>query len=243
MEREIYNNMRAIESDHWWFRARRAILSDQIRRMRLSERANILEVGCGTGGNLQMLANFGHVTGVEPDDESRTYASTRTGVPVVGGMLPNQLPSFEQPFDLIAALDVIEHLDEDEASVRVLGQLLKPGGRMLTTVPAHPWMWSHHDLVHHHKRRYRKAEYLAIFEKAGLKVTRASYLNSLLFPAIALARVIKLPGKAESSLGDAVPPAPLNALLHAIFKFEKTLLAASNLPLGVSILVIAERPA
>lgn len=241
MEREVYDNMRMVEQDHWWFRARRTILADQLRGMGLDRNARILEVGCGTGGNLQMLADFGQVTGLEPDAESRAYAGTRSGVPVVAGTLPAGLPDFPEPFDLIAALDVIEHLDEDQASVQALGRLLKPGGRMLTTVPAHPWMWSHHDLIHHHKRRYKKAEYLNIFGAAGLHVTRASYFNSLLFPLIALARVADR--AREGGQGDAVPPPPVNAMLHAIFKSEKALLRAFNLPFGVSILVVAERPA
>src|SRR5690606_37739711 len=111
------------------------------------------EVGCGTGGNLEMLAQFGQVTGLEPDDESRAYASDATGVPVVFGLLPDGLPDFDGPFDLIAALDVIEHLDDDGGSLVALRRKLSPGGYLLTTVPAHPWMWSQHDALHHHKRR------------------------------------------------------------------------------------------
>lgn len=241
MEREVYNNMRTVEQDHWWFRARRTILADQIERMNLAGNPQILEVGCGTGGNLEMLSRYGEVIGLEPDDESRIYAAERSGRPVVSGMLPHALPSFPHSFDLIAALDVIEHLDEDESSIRALGQLLKPGGRMITTVPAHPWMWSHHDQIHHHKRRYRKSEYLDMFDRSGLKVARASYFNSLLFPAIAFARLMPSTERSHNN-GDAVPPAPVNALFHSIFACEKWLLRSFDIPFGVSVLVVAERP-
>jgi len=241
MERQIYNSMRRIEQDHWWFRARRAILADQLEQLNLKAGARILEVGCGTGGNLEMLSRFGQVSAIEPDAESRAYASEKSGVPIAHGFLPGPLPAFEAGFDLIAALDVIEHLDEDAASVAALAGLLAPGGRMLTTVPAYPWMWSAHDLAHHHKRRYRKADYLKLFEAAGLRVTRASHFNAALFPPIALVRLVM--GKGGSGGGEALPPAPLNGLLRWIFAAERHVLRRLDIPFGVSILVVAERPA
>lgn len=241
MERSVYDNMRKIEQDHWWFRARREILGDQLERLNLGPDARILEVGCGTGGNLTMLARYGHVTGVEPDTESREYAMEHTGVEVLPGFLPGPLPEFGGQFDLIAAFDVIEHLDRDRDSLIALQGLLKPGGRMITTVPAHPWMWSEHDAVHHHKRRYRKAEYLDLFAAAGLRLVKATYFNSLLFPPIAAVRLAKRGGGGGGD--DAIPGAAVNKLLTSVFSFEKHLLRLGNLPFGVSLLVAAEKPA
>ncbi len=241
MERNVYNNMRVIERDHWWFRGRRAILQDQLSRLALSEGSRILEVGSGTGGNLKMLARFGHVTGMEPDGESRAFAETQTGIDVLSGLLPHALPAFGWSFDLIAALDVIEHLEEDQASVTALAGLLKPGGWMLTTVPAHPWLWSSHDVVHHHKRRYRKADYLALFANAGLEVVKVSYFNSALFPLIALLRLAKF-GRESGRGDDALPPGPANALLARLFAAERLPLRMIGLPFGVSLLVVARRP-
>jgi SAM-dependent methyltransferase len=244
MERSVYDNMRVIEDEHWWFRARREILSDQLQRLNLTADARILEVGCGTGGNLRMLSRFGGVTGMEPDEPSRAYAEKVAGVPVLSGFLPRPLPEFGAPFDLIAALDVIEHLEDDEGSVVALANLLKPKGRMLTTVPAHPWMWSQHDVAHHHKRRYREAEYLKLFDAAGLRILKASYFNSILFPPIALVRLLKLGAQDGKAGGDeAVPVGPLNRLLTGVFGLEKILLRAGRLPFGVSLLVIAEKSA
>jgi SAM-dependent methyltransferase len=242
MDRAVYENMRRVEQHHWWFRGRREILSDQLRGLNLPAGARILEVGCGTGGNLKMLARFGAVTGLEPDEPSRAYAQETAGVPVLGGFLPGPLPALGAPFDLIAALDVIEHLEDDRGSVIALAKLLKPGGRMLTTVPAHPWMWSGHDVAHHHRRRYRKADYLELFAAAGLRVVRASYFNTLLFPPIALVRLAK-PGREGGGGDDATPAGPLNRLLTAIFGFEARLLRAGDLPFGVSLLVVAEKTA
>jgi SAM-dependent methyltransferase len=155
--------------------------------------------------------------------------------------LPDGLPNFGTSFDLIAALDVIEHLDEDGKSITALRKLLKPGGFLLATVPAHPWMWSQHDALHHHKRRYRKADFLGLIDAAGLSVCKASYFNSALFPAIALARLGKLSERAAVA-DDALPSEGVNNLLEKIFGAEKFALRHMNLPVGVSLLVIS-RPA
>jgi len=230
--------MRAIEHQHWWFRARRTILTDQLARLKLPADAKILEVGCGTGGNLGMLSKFGQVVAIEPDEESRRYASESTGVTVLGGMLPDGLPAFDQKFDLIAALDVIEHLDQDGASLQALRQLLTPNGVLFTTVPAHPWMWSHHDELHHHKRRYTRDEYVALLERAGFDLDRVSFFNSVLYPMIVLARAARLSersGKAD----DALPSRPVNAMLERAFASERFALRHTNLPFGVSLLAVA----
>lgn len=238
MDRSTYDNMRAIEHRHWWFRARRAILSDQLARLNLPADASILEVGCGTGGNLAMLARFGKVTAIEPDEDSRRHAAETSGAPVLNGSLPGGLPTFDTQFDLIAALDVIEHLEEDAASLAALRRLLKPTGVLFTTVPAHPWLWSHHDELHHHKRRYRRHEYAALLEGAGFALTRVSFFNSVLYPVIVLARAAKL-GERSGRADDALPSPALNAILERAFASEKFMLRHTDLPFGVSLLAIA----
>ncbi|MBU1377242.1 MAG: class I SAM-dependent methyltransferase [Alphaproteobacteria bacterium] len=230
--------MRAIEHQHWWFRARRKILADQLSRLKLPANASILEVGCGPGGNLAMLSRFGKVVAIEPDAESRRYAAESTGVTVLDGGLPDGLPTFDKPFDLIAALDVIEHLDQDAASLVALRKLLAPGGVLFTTVPAHPWLWSRHDELHHHKRRYRREAYVALLKSAGFDVQRVTFFNAVLFPMIALARAVKL-GERSGRADDSLPSKPVNAILEGAFGSEAFMLRHVNLPFGVSILAVA----
>lgn len=241
MEREVYENMRMIERAHWWFVARRSIIRDQISRLSMPQDAKILEVGCGTGGNIQMLRAFGEVVGVEPDEPSRCYAQSTTESQILPGLLPANLPHFETKFDLVTALDVLEHVDADDASVQTLSGLLKSGGKMLTTVPAHPWMWSQHDIAHHHKRRYRKPEYEQLFRTANLRILRATYFNTILFPAIAAARAAQRLAKRQDTSDDTMPSPAVNSVLTALFGLERELLRGFNLPIGVSILLIAER--
>ncbi|MEO8115114.1 MAG: class I SAM-dependent methyltransferase [Phenylobacterium sp.] len=243
MDRSIYDQMRALERDHWWFTGRREILAGELSRLKLPPGARILEVGCGTGGNLGMLARFGEVQGVEPDAASRAYAAELSGKTVLAGGLPDGLPAFGRGFDLIAALDVIEHVEADRASLAALGALLAPGGRLITTVPAYSWMWSDHDVLHHHRRRYTLGGCRRLLTAAGLKVRRATYFNTLLFPPIAAVRLARKLARQEGGDDAARVGAGLNRVLHEVFAAERHLLGFTNLPFGVSILAVADRAA
>ena len=241
MERAVYEQMRVLQKDHWWFVARRTILSAEIGRLPLPRPAQILEAGCGPGGNLAMLQQFGEVAAIEPDDDSRAYAAAQSGADVRPGLLPEQAPDFGKAFDLVACFDVIEHVPDDAGAVKRLGAYLKPGGFMITTVPAYGWMWSDHDAAHHHLRRYDLSAYRRLFEQAGLTVRRASHFNTLLFPPIAAVRLAKN-ALGRSGGDEGMPPRTLNRLLTSVFGLERGLLAAGDLPFGVSILLIAQRP-
>ena len=242
MERHIYDRMRVLQQTHWWFTARREILAAEIARLPLPKPARILEVGCGPGGNLELLKAFGDVQAIEPDSESRAYAAERSGVTVEAGLLPDGLPDLGGPFDMVAAFDVVEHVDDDAGAVAALGRLLKPGGYLVTTVPAYAWLWSEHDAQHHHKRRYTLPRFRSLFDAAGLKVRRATHFNSVLFPPIAAVRLAKSAARIKGGDDEALPPAPLNGLLRRLFGAEKAILRTTDIPFGVSILLIAERP-
>jgi SAM-dependent methyltransferase len=240
VERSAYDRLRAVQSSHWWHRARRSILEDQIGRLDLGADPRVLEVGCGSGGNLAMLSRFGRVTGVENDETSRAYASEVFGQEILPGRLPEGLPSKLKNFDLIAALDVIEHIEDDEGTVAELAARLKDGGYLIATVPAHQWMWSRHDEEAHHQRRYGRPDFVRLFRNAGLQVRRATYFNSLLFPLAIAVRLADRGG--DTSHGASLPSPPVNATLHAVFALERAILQWIDQPTGLSLLVVAQRP-
>jgi SAM-dependent methyltransferase len=239
MERAAYDRMRASEEVHWWFRGRRSILEMLLANLKGARPSlSILEVGCGTGGNLAMLKAFGEVQAVEPDDEARSFAAEGSGLPVAAGALPGPLP--DSDFDLICALDVIEHVEFDREAVAALAGKLKPGGCILATVPAYAWMWSHHDVVHHHKRRYSAPQFRKLFEEAGLTVVRLSHFNAALLPLAMAVRAVKR--MIGSKTGDDAVPSPwINRSLERVLSAERHWLRRSALPFGLSIFVIAQR--
>ena len=240
MERAVYDRMRELEQAHWWFVGRRELLGRVIAKLGLPGEARLLEVGCGVGGNLPLLRRFGSVEALEPDAESRSYVTARLGVPVADGRLPDGLPYAPGAFDAVCGFDVLEHVEEDAASARKLAELVGPGGYLVATVPAYRWMWSRHDELHHHRRRYTKDEFEALFREAGLKVVKSSYFNTLLFPLAVAARLAKrlLGLKGED---DRMPPAWLNRILTQLFRLEAGWVERAGLPFGLSILVVARR--
>ena len=177
---------------------------------------------------------------MEPDEPSRRYVAEQWGVSVDHGLLPDALPYQPESFDAVCCFDVIEHVDDDHGAVRALTGLLVPGGYLVATVPAYQWMWSHHDTLHHHKRRYTRVEMVRLFEGAGLKVRKASYFNALLFPAAAAVRIGKnLLGLKGAD--DAMPSRPVNWLLERLFASEAAWLRRGSLPFGLSIVVIGRK--
>jgi SAM-dependent methyltransferase len=240
MDRIVYDRMAAHDSTHWWYRARRDILADFLEREgRLPARARILEIGCGTGHNLAMLARFGEVEAIEIDPAARQIASERLGRPVGAAPLPG-LPGIARGvYDLIAVLDVVEHIEDDVAALRAMGDCLAPGGKILITVPAHAWMWSAHDTVNHHHRRYSKATLTKAIAAAGLRPRKLGYFNSLLFPLAAGARLLgRMTGREDSD--DSPPPAPVNRLFETIFRMERHMVGRVPMAPGVSIITLAE---
>jgi SAM-dependent methyltransferase len=242
MERAVFDRMAELDQDHWWFLARRRILNRLIERVvRPPQKARVLEVGCGTGHNLAMLGRFGKLEACELDRCARALAAKRLGHRVKNAKLPD-LSMFERnAYDLIALLDVLEHVPDDIASLRAIHRRLKPGGALLLTVPANPWMWSAHDAAHHHFRRYTGRGLRRLFEQAGFEVQLLSYFNSLLFPLIAIARLTgKLLGR--ESADDTLPSAPVNAVLDFLFGLEAMLIGRVPLPFGVSLVAVVRRP-
>lgn len=241
MEESVFARMSGHDAEHWWFVARRRILRERIAALGLPRGARILEAGCGPGGNLPMLAAFGEVTACEPNEGARRLAEERTGLTVREATLPDDALFPPDSFDLVAAFDVIEHIEDDAGTLRSLARFLKPGAPLVMTVPAYAWLWSEHDERHHHKRRYTRREVRRLVEGAGLSIETLSHYNTLLIPVVVLRRGLARLLRLDLGPDDAMPPAFLNSLLTGIFASERHLLRHVSLPVGISILCIARK--
>ena len=238
MERSVYDEMAALDQRHWWYRARREVLDALIGRLDLPDCARILEVGCGTGHNLTMLSRFGTVDAIEVDPAARVMAEQRLGRTVMEAPLPALHGVEERAYDLVAALDVIEHIADDHAAVASIARRLAPGGKFVLTVPAHQWMWSAHDSVNHHHRRYSKRGLRQLIAGSPLKLERIGYFNSLLFPLAVGQRWAAKLARTDSS-DVTMPPAALNQALERVFAFERRLVGRVPLPPGLSLFAVA----
>lgn len=242
MNPAAYLEMAEMESRHWWFCGRRAILTQIIGSFDLPQNSRILEVGCGTGGNLEMLGKFGNVSALEMDEAARAIASEKTSgrFDIRAGCCPDKIPFTEQKFDLICIFDVLEHIDKDTETLLSVGKLLKKNGRILVTVPAYQWLYGAHDIFLHHKRRYTANQLQKKITAANLKACKISYFNILLFPLAAIVRLKdRWLGNATAS-GTKVPPLIINILFRKLFGFERFLLQRIDLPFGVSLLGVLE---
>lgn len=244
MERAEYQTMFEAEERHFWFRGSRKVVFSwfdrALRELDDGGGVRILDVGAGTGGVLSELQRRGDAWGVEYHADGAHFIRSR-GLRVVRGGLPF-LPFRDGAFDAAVSLDVFEHVEQDVAAMAEVRRVLRPGGRLITTVPALKWLWSEHDVALHHHRRYHLAEFRDRLEQAGFAVRRISYYNALLLPPIAAVRLLGRlkPGR---SAGGAPPtsdvgtlPGPINEGLAVLFGSEAALLDATRLPIGASLI-------
>jgi SAM-dependent methyltransferase len=241
MQLEAYQLMAAAEETHWWFRGRRAMIRRVLETIKLPSRAHVLDAGCGTGGNLPMLSQFGKVYGFEYDATARQLADARGLAIVSGGALPHEVPFAPQAFDLIGLFDVLEHLEHPVESLRALGERLAPGGALVLTVPAYQWLWGPHDELHEHKRRYSMPLLREQVKAAGLEVAYASHMNSLLLPAAVAQRVVHRFTKHAAS--DLTPGAVVNETFYRIWSLERAWIPKLRVPFGLSIIAVLRRGA
>lgn len=203
-------------------------------------RGRILDVGCGDGVHFAALAKFGDVEGIEADASTLDPAGPwRQQIHVTPFQAP--LP-IRGPFDLILFLDVIEHLDDPVAALTLARSLLAPGGAVLVTVPALPWLWTSHDDLNHHRRRYTRSRLATDFAAAGLEIERMRYLFHSLIPAKLVVRLLERVRRSPPA-PPRVPPAPLNAVVRMVATTEMLLLApVSRVLPGTSLLAVARSP-
>ena len=239
MEQNYIEYIAKIEDEHWWYRGRRAVISSLKKKLDLSPDSKILEIGCGTGGNLEMLSSWGTINAVELDDHARITANLRNYCKVTYGKLPGDIVIPDET-KLICMLDVLEHVEDDIAALAKIKEDADSDCQILITVPAYKFLWSQHDKDAHHFRRYTKTELEKKLIETGFNITFSSYFNSILFPVIFIIRAIKNKLQSIESGDLQMPGSILNRILLIIFSMESKVIPTFPLPFGVSIIAIAE---
>lgn len=236
MDRAVYTRMAEQEDEHWWFVGRRHILRRLLARnvAGKAQKPLLLDAGSGTGGNLPLLAEFGNVHAFEYDAGARQSALDKWAGDILFGEMPDNIPFENKSFDLITMFDVLEHVERDSDSLRALSQRLAKDGRILLTVPAMPWLWSRHDELHHHQRRYTPASLREAAEKAGLDVVELAYFNTLLFPLAVVQRMVERVFDRHAET-DMMPHPVVNAALAGVFGLERWIIGNVPLPFGLSL--------
>ncbi len=233
MDTSLWDAIAKVERRHWWFRGRREIVA-RVLEARLPEGASVLDVGCGTGFVLERLAERFEVTGLEPDATVRARAHPSIAAKLLPGGSDDLSALGGRRFDAVLMLDVLEHVDDDVAALSHVKPALQADGLLLATVPANPKLWSQHDVLNQHRRRYTKAVLAEKLQAASYKVLHLSHINSRLYP---LAWAYRHAAR-DTNAALRIPPAPFNELFSRLFSSE----GGAGLPryrLGLSLLVVA----
>ncbi|MBL7892791.1 MAG: class I SAM-dependent methyltransferase [Bacteroidia bacterium] len=243
MTRDYYNEYSTFEREHWWFLARKKIILSHLSTLlKEKKNLNILNIGAATGASTIMLQQFGKVTSVEYDKECCDFLLNNLGIPVVNCSITD-LKFDNEEFDLVCAFDVIEHVEDDTKGVNEMKRVCKQNGIICVTVPAFMSLWSNHDEVNMHRRRYVKNQFMNLFKKDG-HIIFASYFNFFLFLPIYLFRKINrfipsrlLRGGSGSDV-TVFKKSFLDSILFHLMASERYFLNLNiPLPFGVSILL------
>ena len=245
MDQKFYQEYYKLEREGWWFKARLSILENYFQAIITNPDMKILNVGAATGATSEMLSKYGKVTSLEYDEFCCKFLKEKTGIEAINASL-TELPFENNSYDMICAFDVIEHIENDNKAVEEIYRVLKPKGKYFITVPAFQSLWSNHDVVNHHFRRYKKKQLNKLIESTNLKIDHSTYFNFWLFIPISITRFIfnNIPRKKDSNLSGSdneilQSSNIINRILYRIFHSEKFLLRINiKFPFGISILTI-----
>jgi SAM-dependent methyltransferase len=246
MREAVHRQMSEAAATHWWFRGRRRVVEALLRQFAPGGALAIADVGCGTGTEIGMLRAFGRVVGIDSSDLALQLAHERGHGELIVAAIP-RLCFPDGAFDVVCALDVIEHIEDDRAAVYELWRVVRPGGLLMVTVPAYPWLWSEHDDANQHRRRYTRAQLRARLSAPGCTILKLSYMSVAVAPAVVAVRLVKnltrWPGNGTRAprLDLFSVPRSVNAILVASFTAEALWLRHGRFPFGTSIVCVARK--
>jgi SAM-dependent methyltransferase len=243
MQSHHYPILYQVEDTHWWYVGRRRIIQSLVEKIRATldtPGPRILDVGCGTGANLKMLAGYGRAECVDISQQAVDFCHER-GLQSVRLGAAEQLPYENDSFDLVTALDVIEHLDDDVAGLREMRRVLRRDGRVLLFVPAFMFLWGVQDDVSHHRRRYTLPSLLKAVEAAGFEVEWSSYANVSFFLPVLFVRTVMRWLRLRAATEYGINISLMNGPFSQLFAAERFILKRGSIPFGVSAVCIARR--
>ncbi len=237
-----YERMYRLEDTYWWFVGRHKLIENVMRAAYPTPCADrvILDAGCGTGAMSIRLKQWGRVVSADFSPLALQF-SRRRGLETLVCADAMRLPFSADSFDTIVSMDVLEHIPDDALALREFHRVLKPGGRVLLTVPAYPHLWSEHDVALMHFRRYKRAELEARFTEAGFRLEKLSHTMTTLYPIVSLQRKLNAKKPPHDPPQAAMPqvPAPINSALKGLLTVENAVARRVNFPFGVTLLCIA----
>lgn len=248
MARREFDELYQLEDFYWWFVGRRRLVHNLLRQYAVQPSDNrplrVLDAGCGTGGTMSALGDIGELYGCDIESDALEYCRLR-GFTRIAAAEVERLPFGPESFDAVVSCDVLEHIPDDIGALREMHGLLRPGGVLVATVPAHPFLWSEHDEALAHVRRYTRHEFVGKLQEVGYRVEKCSAAVSFVFPLILTFRLLQRlrPSSSQTPKTDLrILPPPVNRGLIALLGLETWLMRYTDLPVGTSFAVVARRP-
>lgn len=239
MRKDLYEDMYKTESHHFWHKAKREYVGKMIRAYAKKDEKNILDIGCGTGKNMEELSKLGTVFGVDSSDEALGFCEKR-GLSNLKKGFAEKISYESEQFDVVTILDVLEHVDDIKA-VAEMERVLKKKGVAVITVPAFSWLWSKWDEVLGHKKRYTKGTLLSLFDENKWEVKKITYIHSFLVVPTLVVRTIKTRQKKEYSSDFQLMNPLINKILHLASLLEQMIVRRYDMPFGTSLLCVIQK--
>lgn len=249
MESYLYQDLYLLEEEHWWHKAKRQLVTEALSWCQAHQQKTfspktdtLLDVGCGTGKNLEAFSRLLKTFGTDMSKEALRFCKKR-GLKNLALGDGETLPYKKNTFTIVTALDVVEHTDDRQILAEIY-RVLKPGGYLIVTVPAFQFLWSKWDEVLHHQRRYTTRSLEAVISQTEFVPLKTSYLYSFLLLPILVIRTIKQLISSTKYGSDFTLSHPvINTVMQQVSKLERKIFWRFGLPFGSSVVIIAQKPA